>query len=66
MGIYLFFSALVKTHWNEATSSWKGQDYKSFVRLHITENGDQESSLFSPSRILTNIIFNVGTVCNRN
>jgi len=42
MGVYLVGSALAGTHWNEAYSSIKCEDYKSFVRVHIDQNGDLE------------------------
>eukprot|EP00026_Physarum_polycephalum_P016311 Phypoly_transcript_17191.p1 GENE.Phypoly_transcript_17191~~Phypoly_transcript_17191.p1 ORF type:complete len:259 (+),score=31.97 Phypoly_transcript_17191:63-779(+) len=42
MGLYLLVSALFGTHWNESYSSIKNEDSKSFVRMHITENGDLE------------------------
>jgi hypothetical protein len=42
MGVYLLGSALAGTHWNESYSSFKCEDYKSFVRVHIDQNGDLE------------------------
>lgn len=40
MGIYLLTCILLlKTHDTEAFSSFRGQDYKSFVRMHINNEG---------------------------
>lgn len=40
MGIYLMISILIlKTHDTEAFSSFRGEDYKSFVRMHIGSDG---------------------------
>jgi hypothetical protein len=46
MGLYLLVSALFGTHWNEAYGSFKEENYKSFVRMHITEAGDLVCVLF--------------------
>ena len=40
MGLYLLVSALCGLHWNEAYGSFKGENYKSFVRMHINKAGD--------------------------
>ncbi len=40
MGIYLMICILVlKTHDTEAFSSFRGEDYKSFVRMHVNSEG---------------------------
>jgi len=42
MGLYLMISAMLGFHWNEAFSSIKCEKYKSFLRLHICEDGALE------------------------
>jgi hypothetical protein len=40
MGCYLYVSLLYRRHWNEAFSSLRIKDYKGFLRLRITANGE--------------------------